>query len=234
MEEDEDGEELTPALDAAILSTLGRIRRKEGVYGSENVLAEALKEAEQKAKGLVNVQRKQRGNDKVGDIHRNQGSIYSRLSILQPFTLSDHHRAALLSGLTGEEEVEEPLTNVQAEIKLRHEAINAFHQLAGDEADDEDESGGGFLAKRVKDDNEDGDDEEEYRKFMLDVGGGEAEVRRILGTDSQSVPFARQDVEEEEGGEEPESAPQKKVKGKAPRADLDQMKAKADDDFLMK
>jgi protein KRI1 len=79
VEEDEDGEGLTPALDAAILSTLGRIRRKEGVYGSENVLAEALKEAEQKAKGLVNVQRKQRGNDKVGDIHRNQGSIYSRL-----------------------------------------------------------------------------------------------------------------------------------------------------------
>ncbi len=36
--EDEDGEELTPALDAAILRTLQKIKRKEGVYGSENVL----------------------------------------------------------------------------------------------------------------------------------------------------------------------------------------------------
>jgi hypothetical protein len=36
--EDEDGVELTPALDAAILRTLGMIRRKEGVYGTEQVL----------------------------------------------------------------------------------------------------------------------------------------------------------------------------------------------------
>lgn len=36
--EDEDGVELTPALDAAILRTLGMIRRKEGVYGNEQVL----------------------------------------------------------------------------------------------------------------------------------------------------------------------------------------------------
>jgi hypothetical protein len=36
--EDEDGVELTPALDAAIMRTLGMIRRKEGVYGDEQVL----------------------------------------------------------------------------------------------------------------------------------------------------------------------------------------------------
>lgn len=44
--EDEHGDELTPALDAAILRTLGRIKRGEGVYGSEDVLSEALREAE--------------------------------------------------------------------------------------------------------------------------------------------------------------------------------------------
>lgn len=38
-EEDEEGEELTPALDAAILRTLAMIRKKdEVVYGSGNVL----------------------------------------------------------------------------------------------------------------------------------------------------------------------------------------------------
>lgn len=52
VEEDEFGEELTPALDAAILQTLGRIKRKEGVYGSENVLQEALQAAEKRAGSL--------------------------------------------------------------------------------------------------------------------------------------------------------------------------------------
>jgi protein KRI1 len=53
--EDEDGLELTPALDAAILRTLGKIRRKEGVYGSEKVLEEELGRAEQAAqkKGIT-------------------------------------------------------------------------------------------------------------------------------------------------------------------------------------
>ena len=47
--EDEHGFELTPALDAAILRTLGKIKRREGVYGSEDVLKEALREAETRA-----------------------------------------------------------------------------------------------------------------------------------------------------------------------------------------
>lgn len=46
--EDEDGVGLTPALDAAILRTLAKIRNKRGVYEGENVLADELKEAEEK------------------------------------------------------------------------------------------------------------------------------------------------------------------------------------------
>lgn len=46
--EDEDGVDLTPALDAAILRTLAKIRNKSGVYEGENVLANELKEAEEK------------------------------------------------------------------------------------------------------------------------------------------------------------------------------------------
>lgn len=46
--EDEDGVDLTPALDAAILRTLAKIRNKRGVYEGEDVLANELKEAEEK------------------------------------------------------------------------------------------------------------------------------------------------------------------------------------------
>ena len=47
--EDEEGDELTPALDAAILQTLRKIKSGQGVYGKEQVLAEALKNAEIRA-----------------------------------------------------------------------------------------------------------------------------------------------------------------------------------------
>lgn len=40
--------DLTPALDAAILRTLAKIRNKRGVYEGEDVLADELKEAEEK------------------------------------------------------------------------------------------------------------------------------------------------------------------------------------------
>lgn len=46
--EDEDGIGLTPALDAAILRTLAKIRGKKGLYEGEEVLANELKEAEEK------------------------------------------------------------------------------------------------------------------------------------------------------------------------------------------
>lgn len=44
--EDEEGNELTPALDAAILRTLSKIKKREGVYGGENVLQEELRKAQ--------------------------------------------------------------------------------------------------------------------------------------------------------------------------------------------
>jgi len=50
--EDELGTELTPALDAAILQTLGRIKRGEGVYGEEDVLGDAFRQAEARARAL--------------------------------------------------------------------------------------------------------------------------------------------------------------------------------------
>lgn len=66
VEEDEYGAELTPALDAAILRTLAKIRSKQGVYAGERVLEEELKEAEEKVrvKGI-----------KGGVVKRDEGKV---------------------------------------------------------------------------------------------------------------------------------------------------------------
>lgn len=65
--EDEDGVDLTPALDAAILRTLAKIRNKRGVYEGENVLDDELKEAEEKViKAGIKVMPNRREEIKVG------------------------------------------------------------------------------------------------------------------------------------------------------------------------
>ena len=65
--EDEDGVDLTPALDAAILRTLAKIRNKRGVYEGENVLADELKEAEDKViKAGIKAMPNRRDEIKVG------------------------------------------------------------------------------------------------------------------------------------------------------------------------
>ena len=58
--EDEEGDELTPAMDAAILQTLRKIREGRGVYGKEDVLAEALKEAQERVMSLGGMERLKR------------------------------------------------------------------------------------------------------------------------------------------------------------------------------
>jgi hypothetical protein len=66
IEEDEYGAELTPALDAAILRTLAKIRSKTGVYAGERVLDEELKEAEEKAR---------QAGVKGGVVRRSEGKV---------------------------------------------------------------------------------------------------------------------------------------------------------------
>lgn len=63
--EDEDGEELTPAMDAAILRTLSKIRRKDGVYSGENILAAELANAQKVAEARGLALRKAKKEDKV-------------------------------------------------------------------------------------------------------------------------------------------------------------------------
>ncbi|WWC95448.1 hypothetical protein V866_002312 [Kwoniella sp. B9012] len=215
--EDEDGDELTPALDAAILRTLSKIKRKEGVYGKENVLQEELKKAQERAeaKGI-------------------KAPVVKKV-VEKPYLLQDHHRAKLLSGGNQEDdedgENEQPLTYVQSERKLKEEAVSAFKALASDDSDDD---GDEFIKKREKDEGEEDMEDEEYRQFLLEMGGGEAEVRKILGMGDQPISTNLEETVEDEKGEKDvvlskvekeEIAAKKKAKK--------EKKAKKDDEFLM-
>jgi protein KRI1 len=122
------------------------------------------------------------------------------------------------------------LTHVESQYKLRNEAVSAFKSLA-DESDEEDAEGG--LVKREKQEEEVDLDDEEYRRFLLEMGGGEEEVRKILGIGESGIHNVR--VEEDEVVDEPveaelaEGKKKKEVKSEKSK----EKKAKQDDDFLM-
>ncbi|WRT69784.1 uncharacterized protein IL334_006775 [Kwoniella shivajii] len=212
--EDEDGAELTPALDAAILRTLSKIKKKEGVYGTENVLQEELQRAQARAeaKGI-----------KTGVTRKAE----------KPFLLQDYHRAKLLSGDNNDEDTEastEPLTYVQSRRLMQEEAISAFQSLADGESDEE----GDFIKKRDKNEGEEEQDDDEYRQFLLEMGGGEDEVRKILGMGDQPISgvFEASDIEDGKDQVASVSKVEKKeivAKKKATK----EKKAKKDDEFLM-
>jgi protein KRI1 len=77
-------------------------------------------------------------------------------------------------------------------------------------------------------------DDEEYRRFLLEMGGGEDEVRKILGIGESGIHNVRVE-EDEEVADEPveaevaEGKKKKKVKSEKSK----EKKAKQDDDFLM-
>ena len=218
--EDEDGLDLTPALDAAILRTLGKIRRGEGVYNAEKVLEEELAQAEAEA------------------LKRGVKVKQAKKEVAKPYLLADHHRAALLSGQVNDAENEEtyeqrddrapPMTYVQEERKMRKDAIDAFKSFAGDDADDGEDD---FApVKREKDEKEEDEADEGYRQFLLEMGGGEDEVRRLLGMGDQPVSHVRDVAEELEGqtqGEEKKKESSKKREKRLAKKKQD------DDSFLM-
>ena len=146
--------------------------------------------------------------------------------------MADHHRAALLNGTAGDEDEDEqePLTHVESQYRLRNEAVSAFKSLAEESEDDEE----GGLVRREKEEVEVDLDDEEYRRFLLEMGGGEDEVRKILGIGESAIHTVR--VEEGEDEDAPaadmevtEGKKKKKVKTEKSK----EKKAKQDDDFLM-
>ncbi|PBK96588.1 hypothetical protein ARMGADRAFT_923986 [Armillaria gallica] len=141
--EDEDGEELTPAVDAAILRTLARIKRKDpDIYNSEKSIF-----GEEQTRSVV-LQPKSRTKTKQS----------------KPVTL---RQVVLESTLNPTSRSPSPeLTHVEAQHELRKETIAAFHEGDADRDDDD------LLVPREKTKDEQEEEEEEYRDFLQrEVGG---------------------------------------------------------------
>ncbi|KAJ1306158.1 hypothetical protein OPQ81_010869 [Rhizoctonia solani] len=141
--EDEYGEELTPAVDAALLRTLAKIRRKDPeIYDSK---VEVFDEEAKRTQGKT-LTRTRPTKDKS-----------------KPLTIKQQNLAALLesgSRPTSPTSDPAPLTHAQEQAALRDETISAFHNAVQEGEDDD------LLTLRegVKDEAE--QREEEYRDFL--------------------------------------------------------------------
>jgi protein KRI1 len=194
-------------------------------------------------------------------------------SLPQPFLLADYHRQTLLSGQIPEDydndddhsyAPDQPLTHVQSQYRLKKEAVAAFSALAAEDSDDEGDfvpvkragPKGGAGAEGVGKAGEDEElgEEEEYRRFLLDMGGGEEEVRELLKTGATGSGFREDTPEGEEGSADGKTVKEEKKikegkkskkekkekeneKGKGNKLSNEERtarKAKEDDDFLMK
>lgn len=174
--EDEDGELVTPAIDAQILRTLAEIRSRDSkIYNPEVKFfdEEELKKAEEEW-----VARKAAEGKKV--------------------TLTDYQRERLLSGKLFEEEengeyedeeyyeeeedASRPLTHFEEQEELK----KAFKKaLATDEGDGEEEEGeedaeGGLFTKRPKTAEQLAREEEDYRNFLLENLSKSANARESM------------------------------------------------------
>ncbi|QRV84027.1 Kri1 family protein [Ceratobasidium sp. AG-Ba] len=141
--EDEYGEELTPAVDAALLRTLAKIRRKDPeIYDSNiKVFSEESKKTQGKAPTL---------NRPAKDKSR-------------PLTIKQQNLAALLeSSSRPTSPTPTPLTHAQEQEALRDETISAFRNAVEDEDEDE----GGLLTLREGVRDEADLREEEYKDFL--------------------------------------------------------------------
>jgi protein KRI1 len=83
---------------------------------------------------------------------------------------------------------------------------------------------------------EEDDEDEAYRGFLLEMGGGESEVRHALGMADQPFTHNREDSEDEAEVTEKKSKKKDKVSAEekeAKKAQRRAKKAQADEDFLM-
>ncbi|CAE6444104.1 unnamed protein product [Rhizoctonia solani] len=185
--EDEYGEELTPAVDAALLRTLAKIRRKDPeIYDSKvGVFDEEAK--------------------------RTQGKALTRMRPIKdkskPLTIKQQNLAALLeseSQPTSPTFEPAPLTHAQEQAVLREETISAFHNAVKEEDADD------LLTLRegVKDDAE--QREEEYREFLQREVG--EDISQLLWVEEGNVKLKEgsKSAEEDQGVKKEE----KKKKGK--------------------
>jgi len=212
VEEDEEGDELTPAADVAIFKTLAKIRDKDPVIYEKDV--NVFEQEESRLSGKFTGQKKSKGREKE-----------------KPLTIKKHLMNSLLDP-NGEEEGPQPPTYVQEQAALRSEMVEAFRNAVNEEDGEDDD---GLLMLRTKDGPE---EEGDYTDFLQREAGNE--IKRFLG--SEAIRSPEHEVEElsDEGKASKKKKKKKKAKdveepsgpstGKKGRKD----KEKEDQDFLMK
>ncbi|KAJ3810610.1 KRI1-like family C-terminal-domain-containing protein [Lentinula aff. lateritia] len=203
--EDEDGEELTPAVDAAILRTLARIKRKDPeIYNNKTDIFEEAPQEEQKKLGSTKPVSK-RPKDKVP---------YSETPQARPITMRQVAMEAQLQG-DSRSPSPEPLTHSEEQRRLRDETIAVFHQLGDDNSEGDD-----LFVPREKTKDEQEQEEEEYRSFLeREVGG---DLKALVS------------VEENTWKEETLPSTESKQKKKKQKKGKDVKKAEDDDqEFLI-
>ncbi|KAH6910281.1 KRI1-like family C-terminal-domain-containing protein [Coprinopsis sp. MPI-PUGE-AT-0042] len=206
--EDEDGEELTPAVDAAILRTLARIRKKDpAIYDSSKSIF-----------GGAFFFSPLRGQEEEKVVARNAGDLgkKNKEKKTKPVTLRQANLDAVLRGSRSPspspslEGHEHQPTHVEEQRALRQETIAAFHGAVSDDDD--------LLVPREKTKDEIEAEEEEYRAYL----------ERQVGEDLGGL-ISVKDVDEEqqdEGNDEKKKTKKKdkskkKEKEKRPKFLLD-------------
>jgi protein KRI1 len=153
------------------------------------MIVEQLQKTQAEAQKFKFADKKGKGKEKVCPLSDPDCRILTPPN-RQAFSLQDHQRIALLSGKLAHPDDEDsprdlpetiiPLSHVQEERALRDEVTRAFHTAIPDDEEEEDEEDG-FLVKREKTDGERDAEKEAYRRFLLANGGGEDQVRELLG-----------------------------------------------------
>ncbi|KAI0048814.1 hypothetical protein FA95DRAFT_997648 [Auriscalpium vulgare] len=208
--EDEDGEELTPAVDAAILRTLARIKRRDpGIYeDGKNVFDE-----ERSKSGTLNAPTR-KPKDKSS----------------KPLTLPAHRLAAAIneeSTSSDEDDAPRVLTHAEEQEQLRAETIAAFgtNGAARDEEEEEKDDDALFtLREKTKDEIE--EEQEAYRQYLeREVGG----LEDLVEVDAAPVDG---EVKREDGDEVVKEKKKKKKKGKGKGKEKEEVK-ETDQEFLL-
>ncbi|KAJ2524862.1 Ribosome biogenesis protein Kri1 [Coemansia sp. RSA 2049] len=163
VEEDENGELVTPELDAQIMKALTALRSKDkSIYNSDvHFFSEdAIKQSQDAWAAKQNLAK---GKDK------------------DKMTMADYQHKVMVEhgGIVDEsdelDKVGRGITHVQEQEALK----NAFKKAAivSDGSDDEDDAGDEFLVKKKKTDEEIAQEDADYRRFMLESMGGDVENR---------------------------------------------------------
>ncbi|KAI0657658.1 KRI1-like family C-terminal-domain-containing protein [Cubamyces menziesii] len=201
--EDEDGEELTPAVDAAILRTLARIKRKDpAIYEQGKDIFEEEKQRTQ------DVQITRRANKDKS----------------KPVTMRQHALASALEDAQSRSPSPQPLTHMEEQEELRKETISAFHTAVKPQDDVEEDD---FLVPREKTKDEIEQEEEEYRAFLQREVG--EDLTGLVTVDPDSAGILDGADEEEPVGGKKKKAKQEEKKEKKPAKN----KQEEDQEFLM-